>query len=163
MDKEKFCQITSNWDSHRPLLWEALEATKHLQLPVLELGCGDGSTPFLREYCNDNNLELFSYDYNKEWAAKFGVPHVSNWDNIPWRKEYGVVLVDESPGEHRKISISKLHHVKVLVAHDTEKAADHGYKMRAELLKYKYSIEYITDGAGAMAVSNFINITLWKI
>lgn len=162
MTKSEFTQITSNWDSHRPLLWEALEATKHLKLPVLELGVGYGSTPLLQEYCKDEGLLLFSYDFDSNWAFKFHAIHTRNWD-VPWEKEYSVVLVDESPGEHRKISISKLHHAKIVVAHDTEKAADHGYKMRAELTKYKYAIEYITDGAGAMAVSNFINVTEWKI
>jgi hypothetical protein len=163
MNKEKFITITSNWDSHRPLLWAGLEAIKHLKLPILELGCGNGSTPFLREYCKDNDLELFSYDYNQDWAKKFDVPHVSDWENIPWRKEYGLALVDESPGEHRKISLSRLHHVKVVIAHDTEPAADHGYRMRAELKKYRYLIDYETNGAWATGVSNFINVTKFEI
>lgn len=163
MTKAFFTQYESNWHSHRPLLWEALEATKHLKLPVLELGCGDGSTPYLQSYCKDNELELLSYDYNQEWAQKFGAIHVTNWDNIPWRKEYGVVLVDESPGEHRKESLKRLHHAKVIVVHDTEPAADHGYKMRSELKKFKYLIDYQTDGAWASAVSNFINVTKFEV
>lgn len=163
MTKEKFTYYESNWGSHRPLLWAALEATKHFQLPVLELGCGDNSTPFLKEYCKDNNLELISYDYNQEWAQRFGAVHVTNWDNIPWRKEYGVVLVDESPGEHRKISLSRLHHCKVVVTHDTEPAADHGYRMRDELKRYKFMIDYSTDGAWASAVSDYIDVTKWEV
>lgn len=163
MTKEKFTQITSNWDSHRPLLWAALEATKHLKLPVLELGCGNGSTPFLKEYCLENGLQLFSYDFNIEWAAKFDAIHVTDWNNVPWRKEWSVVLVDESPGEHRKVSIGKLHHAKVVVAHDTEPAADHGYQMRVPLSRYKYLIDLETDGAWATAVSNYIAVNKWEI
>lgn len=163
MTKEYFIQYDSNWHSHRPLLWEALEATKHLKLPVLELGCGEGSTPRLREYCKENDLELFSYDFDGGYAKKYGAVHVSSWDNISWRKEYGVVLVDESPGEHRKESLRLLHHVKIVVAHDTEIAADHGYRMRAELKKYKYQIDYKTDGAWASAVSNFHDVTKFEI
>lgn len=173
MTKEQFTQITSNWDSHRPLLWEALEATKHLRLPVMELGAGFGSTPFLTEYCDDNGLELYSYDSKKEWCEKLkDYPHVTyveNWDRLPhsinaWINAYSVVLVDEAPGEHRKISIKQLSQgAKIIVAHDTEPAADHGYKMRAELKKFKYLIDYETSGAWATAVSNYIDVTLFNL
>lgn len=163
MTKEYFTQYESNWHSHRPLLWAALEATKHLRLPVLELGCGEGSTPRLQSYCKDNALQLLSYDYNADYARQYGGIHITNWDNLPWRREYGVVLVDESPGEHRKISIENLHHAKILVVHDTEPAADHGYRMRVELTKFKYMIDFQTDGAWASAVSNSIDVTKWEI
>lgn len=162
MTKDYFTRYESNWHSHRPLLWQALEATKHLKLPVLELGCGEGSTPLLREYCKENGLELSSYDFSPEYAKQYGAIHVSDWNNIPWRREYGVVLVDESPGEHRKISLQLLHHAKIVVAHDTEPAADHGYQMRAQLKKYKYMVDYQTNGAWASAVSNTINVTKWE-
>jgi hypothetical protein len=169
MNKDKFCQITSNWDSHRPLLWHALEATKHLSLPVLELGAGYGSTPFLREYCTDNYLVLRSFDSNKEWAKKMDVAHCPEWDTMEWfyKQTYSVAFVDESPGEHRKIALNMFarypEHAQIVVAHDTEHAADHGYKMRAELKKFKYLIDYETDGAWCTAVSNFIDVTKFEL
>lgn len=163
MTKEFFTQIHSNWHSHRPLLYAALEATKHLQLPVLELGCGEGSTPRLQSYCQENNLQLFSYDSDPEYAKQYGGVHVANWNNIPWRKEYSVALIDEAPGEHRRISIRSLQNTKILVCHDTEPAADYGYKMRAELAKFKYMIDFTTEGAWASAVSNFIDVTKWEL
>jgi hypothetical protein len=167
MTKEEFLEGVGNWSNHRHLLWPALEATKHLKLPVLELGCGDGSTPFLRKYCEANGLELFSYDYNKDWSGKYNVPHVTNWDNIPWRKEYSVALIDESPGEHRKESIRLLMHVKVLVVHDSEpkgwNASD--YQVRPVFDKFKYVLDYESPkpGAWATALSNFINVTKFDV
>lgn len=167
MTKQDFLKDVGNWSNHRYLLWPALEATKHLKLPVLELGCGDGSTPFLRQYCADNGLELFSYDYNKEYADKFSVPHVSDWSKIAWRKEYGVVLVDESPGEHRKESIRLLMHAKVIVVHDSEpfgwNASD--YRVRELFTKFKYVKDFTAPkpGAWATALSNFIDVTKFKI
>lgn len=163
MKKEEFLAITGNWSNHRYLLWAALEATKELKLPVLELGCGIGSTEYLRQYCKDEGLEFFTYDSNKEWAEKYGSTFVENWDTIPWRKEWGVVLVDEAPGEHRKISLGLLHHAQVVIAHDTEPAADHGYQMRAQLAKYRYMVDWTSEGAWASAVSNFINPNLWLL
>lgn len=164
MKKEDFVTYTDNWGSHRPLLWHALEEVKHLGLPVLELGCGDNSTPFLRQYCKDNKLILYSYDSKLPWAEKFGAIYVDDWDSKGlWHMDYGVVLLDLAPGEYRKTALKKLHHVRIVVAHDVEVAADHGYKMRAELFKYKYHKEHITSGAGTMAVSDYFDVGKWKI
>jgi len=113
MTKAEFLSVVGNWSNHRYLLWPALEATKHLKLPVLELGCGMGSTEFLRKYCQDEGLEFFSYDSDANYAKDFGSVYVADWSTIPWRKDWGVVLVDEAPGEHRKISLSLLHHAKI--------------------------------------------------
>lgn len=163
MTKEEFQQDIENWDNHRLLLWPALEATKHLGLPVLELGCGHGSTKYLRQYCLDNGLELHSYDYSAEYAAKFGGIHVTNWETqVPWRKDWGVVLVDHSPGEHRKIAISKLHHAKVVVIHDSEPAGWNAsdYQVTAEIEKFKFilHIEPAAPQAWTTGVSNEIDV-----
>lgn len=163
MTKEQFTQYDNPWHSHRPLLWEALEATKHFKLPVLELGCGEGSTPLLRQYCQENGLQLLSYDYSAEYAKQYGAIHVTDWNNVPWRKEFGVVLVDESPGEHRKTSLSRLHHCKVVVAHDSEPIAYHGYNMQDQLDKYRYRLDYKDGDVWTSAVSNFIDVTKWEI
>lgn len=164
MKKEDFVTYDNAWGSHRPVLFAALEFTKHLGLPVLELGCGDNSTPYLREYCKDNKLTLYSYDSKKEWADKFGAIYVDNWDEKGfWHMDYGVVLLDMAPGEYRRIALQKLHHVRIVVAHDTEHAADHGYKMRSELSKYKYLLDYATNAAWATAVSDYFDVTLLKI
>lgn len=163
MTKEEFTAGVGNWDNHRLLLWPALEMTKELGLPVLELGCGHGSTPFLQEYCKDNNLELFSYDYDHSWALQFGAVHVTDWNNIPWRKDYGVVLVDHSPGEHRREALKMLTNARIIIIHDSEPAgwtaAD--YKVREEFYAYKYRVDLQAPKGQAWgtALSNFIDIT----
>ena len=153
MTKAEFLAGNSNWDNHRNLLWPSLEITTQFGLPVLELGSGMGSTRFLRQYCKDAGLEFVSYDSNFEYARENGSIHVANWDTIPWRLDWGVVLVDEAPGEHRKISLSLLHHAKIIVAHDTEPAADNGYQMRNILKSFKYMKDFESPGAWATIVS----------
>lgn len=171
MSKEDFLKDVDNWCNHRHFLWEALEATKHLRLPVLELGCGHGSTPFLQKYCADEGLELFSYDFNPDYAKEFGGVHVEDWNYLPgnidgWKRPYSVALIDESPGEHRKDSIQMLTHVKVVVIHDSEpdgwNASD--YQVRQHFDKYKYHTDYKAPkpGAWATALSNYIDVTQWK-
>jgi hypothetical protein len=168
MTKEKFTQITSNYDSHRPLLWAALESTKGL---VIEMGIGYGSTPFLSEYCLGMNRKLVSFENNKEWFEKFDgffdheINFVTEWDVVFMMfPNPDVLFIDHAPGERRKIDISRFaNHAKIIVAHDTEPAADDGYKIRAELKKFKYMVDYQTDGAWATAVSNFIDVTKFDI
>lgn len=168
MIKEIFTQITSNYDSHRPLLWAALEATKGL---VIELGIGYGSTPFLSEYCGSRNRELVSFENNREWFDKIAPKYahkfhfITEWNVAALTYGYaGVVFIDHAPGERRKHDIQAFaNKAEILVCHDTEPAADHGYKMRAELKKFKYMIDYETDGAWATAVSNFIDVTKFEV
>lgn len=165
MTKEEFIpEGTSGWNNAIFLLWPALEMTKHLGLPILELGVGHGITPTLQKYCKDNGLELCSFDNTKEWADKFGATYVPDWDMAElYRREYAVAFADEAPGENRKLSLKKLHHVKIVIAHDTEPAADHGYQMRAELAKYRYQIDYKSEGAWSTAVSNFVDVSKFEI
>lgn len=165
MTKEDFIGKIKNWSNHRIFLWEALEATKHLGLPVLELGCGMGSTPFLRQYCADNSLELVTFDSNKDWAEKMGSIYLENWDTNIWfhTHYYGVVLIDEAPGEHRKDAIEMFiqfpNRGQVLIVHDSEPAADAGYQVRTPLSKFKYNIDYESQAAWTTAASNFIDVT----
>jgi len=168
MTKQEFTKNIENWSSHRILLWEALEATKHLKLPVLELGCGDGSTPYLMQYCEDNELELLSYDFNKEWADKFGAVHVTDWaSQVDWKKEYSVALVDESPGHHRRESIRLLTNTKIQILHDSEplgwNASD--YRVRNLFKDFKYFKDHTNEKpkAWTSALSNVIDVTKWVI
>lgn len=165
MNKTEFTQITSNWDSHRPLLWEALEATKHLKLPVLELGCGEGSTPFLRKYCADEGLKLYSYDYKKEWAEKYRAVH-HNWINFFWGNKYGVALIDESPGEHRKVSLQNVK-AEVIVIHDSEPLGWNmsDYQVRPLFSKFKYVLDYEQPKPleWTTALSNSIDVTKFEL
>lgn len=168
MTKQEFTQITSNYDSHRPLLWAALESTKGL---VIEMGCGYGSTPFLSAYCESRNRELVSFENNKEWFFKIAPKYahkfhfITDWNVVALTYGWAsVVFIDHAPGERRKFDIQAYaNKAEIIVAHDTEPAADHGYKMRAELLKFKYMIDYETDGAWATAVSNFIDVTKFEL
>lgn len=173
MTREEFLKDFGNWSNHRILLWEALEATKNksnYDTIISEFGCGDGSTPFLHKYAEDNKRYLVSYENNLEWMNKYRhlngeyhmVYHIHDWDKVGIVPS--VLLIDHAPGERRKIDIRIFaDKARVIVCHDTEPAADHGYQMRAEFGKFKYHIDYKTDGAWASAVSNFIDVTKFKI
>lgn len=166
MTKSEFIKGVSNRSNHRLLLWPALEATKHLNLPILELGCGDGSTPYIRQYCKDNGFQFYSYDSSEQWAYKFDSIYIMDWDMFPWSKEFSVALVDEAPGEHRKESIVKLNS-RIIVVHDSEiegwNASD--YKVRPLFDKFKYVKDLKSNmkgGAWASALSNEFDVTKFE-
>lgn len=147
MNKEEFLKGVSPWCNHRHLLWEALELTKDSPYPVLEMGCGDGSTPFLQAYCKHNGRELVSIDSNKEWAAKFGAWYLPDWDKKQWfdNKRYSVVLVDEAPGEHRRETLKAFNlfpdKFEIIVIHDSEpngwNASDYQVRELFHIFKYQ--------------------------
>lgn len=173
MIKEEFLQGVENWSNHRYLLWPALEATKESKHPVLELGCGDGSTPFLKQYCKDNKRILKSLDSNKEWADKHGSIYLQTWDSMQWfyKQQYSVVLIDEAPGSHRKEALGLFAmypiHFEIIVIHDSEPVGwnSSDYKVRPLFDQFKYvkDFESPKPGAWASALSNTIDVTKFEI
>lgn len=174
MTKEDFLKDLNAWGSHRPLLWEALQATKESKAPILELGAGENSTPFIRAYCLYQLRSSVHYDSNKEWAEKMNAIHCQDWDIMRWfyMKQYSVVLIDEAPGEHRKTAIELFAqypvHFEILVIHDSEpigwNASD--YKVRPLFSKFKYVKDDVPKEKGApwtSAVSNTIDVTQWAM
>ena len=157
-----FLDNINNWNNHRIFLLLGLELTK--SGTVLELGCGDGSTNYLRNYCENKNRKLISYDYNKEYATKFNAIHVTEWEFIKNLKQnFSVVLIDESPGEERKINIQRLiDKTKIFVLHDSEPEADHGYQFSTIFGLFKYKLDFKTNGAWTTMLSNSVNLDEYK-
>lgn len=157
MKKEEFLKHLNNESNHRVLLWPALEMSNG---DVIEFGSGHGSTPFLQQYCKENAREFFTFENNPGWAEKTGSILIKHWDELVPR-DCGVLFIDHAPGERRKIDISRWsNHAKIIVVHDTEKAADHGYKVRGVISGFKYKAEINTPGggAGAAIMSNTIDV-----
>lgn len=167
MTKEQFIGEIENWNNYKPLLWEALEATFG---SVIEMGIGMGSTKILHDYCNANNRPLFSYENNEQWFDQY--KHLNNeyhhmmcltdnWDVVDnTHLLCGVLFVDHAPGERRHIDVELFKDkANIIVIHDTEPEADHGYQMSKIWHLFKYVKHYQSAGAWASAVSNNIDVT----
>lgn len=174
MTKQEFLKDINPWGSHRRLLWEALQATKESKFPILEMGAGENSTPFIREYCLYQLRSSVHYDSNKHWAEKMNAIYCPDWNYMQWfyGKQYSVVLVDESPGEHRKTTLQMFAsypvHFEVLIVHDSEpigwNASD--YRVRPLFEKFKYVKDDVPDLHGqpwTTALSNTIDVTKWEL
>jgi len=134
-----------SYSTHQPVLYEALLRTSG---PVIEFGCGLGSTPLLHTFCARQCRELVSLESDEEWLGRFAeyvapwhmFVHVDNWDNVLMSDEivtshYSLALVDQSPWEARHTTILALRDVvKFIVLHDCDYFPEHrmfGESLRA--------------------------------
>ena len=158
MTKEEFLKDINAGCNHRHLLWEALEKTTG---KVVEIGSGWGSTPFLKQYCEDNKRDFFSFDNDTSWCEKTGSTYIANWDDLEL-KDVDVLLIDHSPGERRYIDIEKFANIaKVIVIHDSEPEAT-GYMLDKIWHLFPYRIDSKFDNAWATLVSNHFKKEVWQ-
>ena len=181
MDKDKFLNNVEDWENHAHLLWLALETTKTGD--VLELGCGDGSTPRMHEYCKDSNRMLYSFETDAEWLKKFIVLEwrlhkfkriINDWDKV--KAEYpnpSVILVDNAPGHSRADIVKWFSDFNgIMVIHDTQPkptAADYRFETVWHYWKYKVDLQVDRNEESpnkdnrtwASAVSNIYDVTKW--
>lgn len=175
--KKKFLEGVSNWNNHLPLLWMALEKTG--TGAVLELGCGDGSTRQLHEYCKKKGRKLYSFDTSEEWLNRFRhlesdthkfihiTPDWDGWNVVSevYAKEATVALIDHSPGERRVVDLQRLRDVDIIVCHDTEaQPTAAGYEWERGMYLFQHSATLKSpmqngyNSPWATAVSNKYNL-----
>lgn len=130
-----------SYDTHLPSLQAAIALTSG---PVLELGMGDGSTPYLNESCAKKGRLVISVDTNPEWWNRYlplasdnhqmhligkktwakepgDVRVIAAWDDWPIPNGISVSLIDCAPGEVRTTLALRLRErSKFLVCHDFE-------------------------------------------
>lgn len=156
--------IETNYETHRPLLWLGLNLSGGI---VTEMGAGEGSTPYLRKYCQSANRLLYSFDSNREWASKMDVMYEPRWnmDGAAWQRPCGLLFIDHAPGEHRKDALWFMKdRADIIVIHDTELNGGGAYGFEPVLPMFKYVIHFnrTGGGAGASMVSNKIDISVYK-
>ncbi len=98
-------EVQAMWCSWLPALTRALvESTG----PVLEIGVGHFSTPFLHEYCDATKRHLVSVEADAEWGFKFAEMFRSDNHEVIVQdyafilpildRKFGLVFIDNSPG-----------------------------------------------------------------
>jgi hypothetical protein len=141
--------------SHLPILSKIMNMTEG---PVLELGMGLFSTPYLHWACFDTHRQLVSYENKRDFYGLFvfddkreagnaydyhqiGFVENSDWDRVDLSGHWCVVLVDHNPGPRRKVEIRRLAQLAdYIVVHDTDDKNDWYYKYSEvyPLFRYRY-------------------------
>ena len=112
--------------THLPMLIAAVAQSSG---PVLELGCGDTSTPMLHAMLHGTGRLLWSIDNELPWVERFALLrrewHLieqSMWP-LPVTSDarFGVVLVDHAPAHQRAADMIRLKdRADFLILHDAE-------------------------------------------
>lgn len=146
----------SGYGTHMEVL---LAAVMNTTGPILEMGCGDFSTPLIHAICSQKKRYILSTETDKSWLSLFldlkrdwhhflyvpvydddltlnPKPHL--WNEVGNDRHWGVVFIDHRPGERRVIDIQRLRkNTDIFVIHDTETASYH-YEPLLSTFKYKY-------------------------
>ena len=157
--------ISGRYGTHLPCLIQAMEITTG---DVLELGMGVFSTPFLHYKCMIEGRTLYSYENFESWMNFFvkyeyrnknhQINLVDKYANAPINKEWGLVLLDQTPDDSRAEEAKRLaKKAQIIVIHDSnEKNTQYNYKDIYPLFKYRS--DWIIDRNHATVLSNFINL-----
>jgi hypothetical protein len=110
------------WTSWLPAMGYALGASTG---PILEIGCGHFSTPFLHEYCRGADRLLWSIESNGDWRARFSQRYQApfhSFDHLApnFPVDWGVVFIDNSPGGEARAAPFREHlnFADYVVVHD---------------------------------------------
>lgn len=148
--------------SHLPILSEIMDRSDG---PVLEMGIGYYSTPYLYWKCKAQGRDLISLEGDKKWMDKlemptwkepgFGAFHVENWDDlydinktpreVPYvlAHRWGVVLIDHRPAKRRRIDAKLLaNNADFVIMHDSEPEIDRFYRYGYAYKHFKYRFDY---------------------
>lgn len=122
--------------------------------PVLELGCGDGSTPMLHEMCRPTKRPLLTVEHDAGWLNKFHARLATPWhrfeliSSLGWASrlfqaeaDWGVVFVDHGNGNQRVDSLLQFSGVPYpvwVVVHDAGPGGINHYHLGPGVQAYRY-------------------------
>ena len=162
-------KVYKSWGTHLPVLIKLVNMTSG---DILELGTGLYSTPFLHWSCYSTKRKLVSYDTNVQYIKYMGeyadtfheVSLVKDWDDVNIEKSWDIVLVDQHPDSSRaKTAVRVANFAKYVVLHDSDLCNDLAYKYNEIYPLFKYRFDFKEVSPNTTILSNFVDLTDFKI
>lgn len=134
--------------THQPVLTKLLSITKG---PILEMGAGVCSTPFLHWACIDDERELVTYESNEKYynqiksleTANHKIILVTDYDKAFIEKSWSIAFIDHAPAGRRRVDIKRVApYAQYVVVHDTEIKYDYAYHFKEIYPLFKYHFKY---------------------
>ena len=164
-----------NYSSHLPLLMEMVHRTDG---PILELGSGHYSTPFLHWACCPTERRLVTLESNPKFfklAAQFAdewhtVDIVEDWDAYPLERPDGhgsnweIVFIDHDAHRRAPDAIRVAQTANFVICHDTCGRAEKHYHYKSVSPHYKYRYHFTKVRPRTTVLSNFVDVSrigLW--
>ena len=137
--------------------------------PILEMGCGDYSTPLLHALCSPKKRMLVSTDTDLQWLSlfldlennwhTFYFISENAWDRIGNDMHWSVVLIDHRPALRRVVDIERLRSkTDIFVVHDTELSAAQYYNYETTFSSFKYRYDYKRYATQTTLLSDRIDV-----
>lgn len=144
--------VCIKWGSHLAPLMECLASSTG---DVLELGVGHFSTPVLHAYCLAAQRNLVSVEGDPEWFHKFKSRYdcsghrflIGDYDKLVpelAKQQWGVVLIDNSPGGQRRASDfrSLINCSEFVVVHDYQDENEAAISPMLDFLIWRRYVDY---------------------
>lgn len=165
--------LSANYSSHLAALMQALPRTDG---PVLELGLGTFSTPYLHYACLLAGRKLVSYETDQGWFELFkdwqselhDIRLVADWDKADFERVpsplvnggvWGVALVDHSPHERRVVEVARLaQHARIIVLHDSDEKWEPWARYSTVYPLFRYRTDWDGDYRKAVVLSNYVDL-----
>ena len=146
-ERDHIMRLGKSRGSYLPVLTTLVEQTTG---PILELGVGFCSTPYLHWACFASKRKLVSYENNPEyyrfaesWKDTFHETHcIKNWDDIDISEPWTIAFVDHNPSPRRGIEVMRLLHAEYIVIHDSENSNARKHGLHGVIRKFKYRYKY---------------------
>lgn len=146
--------------SHLPILMKVIGLSDG---PVLELGMGMFSTPFLHWACFDKQRRLVSLEkdpecfyLNRHYRADFHeLRLVEDWDKADLSGHWGVVLIDHERDRRIHEARRLANSADYILMHDSEGRRDKNYKYTQIYPLFKYRYDYAKIIPFTVVLSNF--------
>jgi hypothetical protein len=157
-------RLSLHWGSHLPVLIKLMSMTDG---PVLEMGGGFFSSPYLHWACYEKKRELVTYenvpkfyDIEKCLESDFHkIIKVETFDEALIERPWDIVLIDQWPPERRKEDIKRLANwAKYIVVHDTERNQNHHYHYDEIYPLFKYNYKFRGAKPHTSILSNFVEV-----
>lgn len=135
--------------------------------PILEVGGGLFSTPFLHWDCFPQKRELVTYENSPEWfniLRKYrtdfhNIILVDSWDDMPIERYWEIAFIDHAPAERRKVEIARLaNFARYIIVHDSDKRTETLYGLEEIYPLFKYRYDYTGAKPNTVILSNFIDL-----
>jgi len=157
-------QVTKGLFSHLYALMRVMPLSRG---PVVELGVGIGSTPFLHWACYPGR-ELVSYETSEKYykimcghASKNHEMHLlDNWSNADLERPWSVAFVDHSPNERRAVDAVRLKDwAQYIVLHDVNPKYDDRYHYSDIYPLFTYRKTYQVARTWVSVLSNLVDLS----